>query len=232
MKQKLRLPLVTCLAYCSDEELNKAIDYPREQVRVLGEHQEGQGNRIRLTNKQRMRVAAEAKRLSRKMPEQCTEMFTPDTIMWWYRQLVAKKYNGSQNRSSPRRPQITREIVDLVILFKRENPRWGYQKITDQIVYLGHKISKYNMKNLLIENGYDPEPDFTARSTWNEFIKSHWDIFSLPWSTLTMYFDDAVSIIIIIIMNACINPGEGPLSPSTALRILRRLPASNAWAAC
>lgn len=91
MKQKLWLPLVTCLAYCIDEELYKAIDYPREQVRVLGEHQEGQGNRIRLTNKQRMRVAAEAKRVSRKMPEQCTEMFTPDTIMRWYRQLVAKK---------------------------------------------------------------------------------------------------------------------------------------------
>ena len=35
MKQKLWLPLVTCLAYCIDKELYKAIDYLREQVRVL-----------------------------------------------------------------------------------------------------------------------------------------------------------------------------------------------------
>jgi hypothetical protein len=28
----------------------------------------------------------------------------------------------------------------------------------------------------LIENGYDPEPDLTVRSTWHEFIKSHWEV--------------------------------------------------------
>jgi hypothetical protein len=95
MKQKLWLPVITCLAYCIDKELYKAIDYLREQVRVLVEHQENQGNRIRLTNRQRMRVAAKAKRLSRKMLERCTELFTVDTINRWYRELVAQKYDGS-----------------------------------------------------------------------------------------------------------------------------------------
>ena len=176
MKQKLWLPVITCLAYCIDKELYKAIDYLREQVRVLVEEQENQGNRIRLTNRQRMRVAAKARRRNRKMLEQCTELFTMDAIMWWYRQLVAKKCDGSQNRSAPGRPQITEEIVNLVIRFKQENPRWGYQKITDQIVYLGHKISKSSVKNILIENGYDPEPDLTVKSTWHEFINSLWDV--------------------------------------------------------
>ena len=83
MKQKLWLTLVTCLAYCIDEELYKAIDYLREQVRVLLEHQEKEDRRILLSNSQRMRVAAKAKRLSRKMLEQCTELFTPDTVMRW-----------------------------------------------------------------------------------------------------------------------------------------------------
>ncbi|MBL7189830.1 MAG: transposase [Phycisphaerae bacterium] len=176
MKQKLWLTLVTCLAYCIDKELYKAIDYLREQVRVLVEHQEKQDKRIILTYSQRMRVAAKAKRLSRKMLERCTELFTSDTIIRWYRKLSAEKYDGSQNRASPGRPQIDQEIVNLVIRFKEENPRWGYQKITDQIVYLGYKISKSSVKNILIENGYDPEPDLTVRSTWHEFIKSHWDV--------------------------------------------------------
>jgi len=70
----------------------------------------------------------------------------------------------------------TQEIVNLVIRFKEENPRWGYQKIRDQIVCLGYKISKSSVKNILIENGYDPEPDLTVRSTWHEFIKSHWEV--------------------------------------------------------
>ena len=32
------------------------------------------------------------------------------------------------------------------------------------------------MKDILIEHGYDPEPDLTVRSTWHEFIRSHWDV--------------------------------------------------------
>ncbi len=55
-----KLPVITCLACCIDRELYKAIDYLREQVRVLVEQQENQGNRTRLTNRQRMRVAAKA----------------------------------------------------------------------------------------------------------------------------------------------------------------------------
>ena len=152
MKEKLWLTLITCLAYCIDKELYKAIDYLREQVRVLVEQQEKQNRRILLTNSQRMRVAAKAKRLSRKMLDQCTELFTPGTIMRWYRELISEKYDGSQNRTYAGRPPITQEIVNLVIRFKEENPRWGYQKIRDQVVYLGYAICKSSVKNILIEN--------------------------------------------------------------------------------
>ncbi|MFC1677358.1 helix-turn-helix domain-containing protein [Planctomycetota bacterium] len=129
MKQKLWLTLVGCIAYCIDKELYKAIDYLREQVRVLVEHQEKQNKRIILTNCQRMRIAAKAKRLSRKMLEQCTELFTPDTVIGWYNKLIAEKYDGSCNRGKVGRPPISPEIVKLVIKLKKENPRWGYQKI-------------------------------------------------------------------------------------------------------
>ena len=61
MKQRLWLTVATYLAYCIDKELYKAIDYLREQVRVLVEQQEKQKKRILLTNRQRMRVAAKAK---------------------------------------------------------------------------------------------------------------------------------------------------------------------------
>jgi len=176
MEQKFWITLVTYLAYCIDKELYKAIDYLREQVRVLVEQQEKQNKRILLTNSQRMRIAAKAKKLSRKMLEKCTVLFTPDTILGWYRNLIAEKYNGSENRGKVGRPQISQEMVNLVIRFKEENPRWGYQKITDQLVYLKYNISKSTVKNILIENGYDPEPDLTVKTTWWEFIKSHWDV--------------------------------------------------------
>ncbi len=46
--------MMTCLAYCLDKELWKAIEYLKEQVRVLKEQQE-KDKRILLSNHQRMR---------------------------------------------------------------------------------------------------------------------------------------------------------------------------------
>ena len=40
MKRHLWLTVVTCLAYCLDQELWKAIDYLKEQVKILKEQQE------------------------------------------------------------------------------------------------------------------------------------------------------------------------------------------------
>ena len=93
-----------------------------------------------------------------------------------YNKLIAQKYDGSKNSTKVGRPRITDEIIALVIKFKEENPRWGYQKITDQIIYIGFQISKSSVKNILIENGLNPEPDLIIKSTWNEFLSSHWDV--------------------------------------------------------
>jgi putative transposase len=55
-------------------------------------------------------------------------------------------------------------------------PYGGYTRIKDYIVYLGYKIGETTVKNILIEAGYDPEPDRTCKTTWKEFIKSHWSV--------------------------------------------------------
>jgi len=175
MKENLWLALVTCLAYCVDKELWKAIEYLKEQVLVLKEQQE-KDKRILLNDHQRIRLSAKAKRLTRRLLEETTVLFTPDTILGWYRKLIAQKYDGSKNCKNPGRPKISQEITDLVIRFKEENPHWGYTRIRDYIVHLGHKIGETTVKNILIENGYDPEPDFTRKTTWKEFIKSHWNV--------------------------------------------------------
>ena len=63
-----------------------------------------------------------------------------------------------------------------MIRFKEENPHWDYTRIRDFIVHLGHKIGETTVKNTLLEHGFDPEPDRTRKTTWKEFIKSHWDV--------------------------------------------------------
>jgi len=175
MKENLWLTLVTCLAYCVDKELWKAIDYLKEQVQVLKEQQE-KDKRILLNDQQRIRLAAKAKRLTRELLEATTALFTPETVLGWYRKLIAQKYDGSENCRNPGRPKISQEISDLVIRFKKENPHWGYTRIKDYIVHLGYKIGETTVKNILLENGLDPEPDLTRKTTWKKSIKSHWNV--------------------------------------------------------
>ena len=47
--------------------------------------------------------------------------------MRWYRQRVAKKFDGSQQRKpGPGRPRVDEEIEALVIRIAREKPSYGY----------------------------------------------------------------------------------------------------------
>ena len=128
MKQKVWIMLITYLAYCIDKELYKAIDYLKEQVYVLKEHQE-KDKRILLNNTQRRRLAAKAKKLTRKLLEETTILFTPDTVLGWYRKLISQKYDGSENRKKVGRPNINRTIICWILKIKSENMHWGSQKI-------------------------------------------------------------------------------------------------------
>ncbi|MHB0946577.1 MAG: integrase core domain-containing protein [Sedimentisphaerales bacterium] len=175
MKQKLWLTIITCLAsYCIDKELYKAIEYLKEQVRVLKELQE-KDKRILLNDDQRMRLARKAKELTRKLLEETSLLFSPDTILGWYRKLIAKKYDGSAyTHKKVGRPNTYINTVRWVLKIKPENTSWGTQKICDCLNNLGFDIPRTTVRNILVANGYDPEPN--RKTTWKQFLKTHWNV--------------------------------------------------------
>src|SRR5262249_45041811 len=59
--------------------------------------------RLRLSNPQRSTLAEIGKRLGRKALEQVACVAKPDTILAWYRRLIAQKFDGSRQRSYPGR---------------------------------------------------------------------------------------------------------------------------------
>jgi hypothetical protein len=63
------------------------------------------GKRLRFTDAQRRRLARKAKALGRRRLCELSPIVTPDTLLRWYRELVAQKYGGSAKRS-PGRPRI------------------------------------------------------------------------------------------------------------------------------
>ena len=124
----------------------EVIDYLLEENRVLRE-QLG-GRRLRLTNDQRRRLAAKGKLLGRAALRKFAGIVTPDTILRWYRQLIAKKYDGSKRRG-PGRPRTQKDIADLVITMANANPRWGYTGIRGAMRNLGHEIGRNTIKRIL-----------------------------------------------------------------------------------
>ena len=168
------------------------IDYLQEENRALREQMGGK--RLRLTDQQRRRLAVRAKRVGRKGLSQIETLVTPDTLLRWHRQLIAKKYDGSKRRR-PGRPRTAVEIRDLVLRMARDNPRWGYTRIRGALFNVGHEIGRNTIKRILLENGFDPVR--RRGMSWETFLKAHWgaiaatDFFSVEvvkWTGLTRYF--------------------------------------------
>jgi hypothetical protein len=81
--------------------------------------------------------------MGRRALEQVACVAKPNTILAWYRRLVAQKFDGSRQRSYPGRPPVQHEIVELVVQMARENPGWGYDRIVGALANLGHVVSDH-----------------------------------------------------------------------------------------
>jgi hypothetical protein len=147
------------------------IEYLQEENRVLREHVGKR--RLRFTEGQRRRLAAKAKAISRKGLFEIGALVTPDMLLRWYRELIAKKYDGSKFRKAGR-PKTAAEIEQLIIRMARDNPRWGYTRIRGALYNLGHEIGRNTIKRILLENGFDPAPLRKQGMSWETFLKAHW----------------------------------------------------------
>jgi hypothetical protein len=78
------------------------IDYLQEENRVL--RQQLGGQRLRLGDDQRRRLAVKAKKLARRVLREVATIVTPETLVAWHRKLIAQKYDGSRQRGPGRPP--------------------------------------------------------------------------------------------------------------------------------
>jgi hypothetical protein len=81
------------------------IEYLLEENRLL--RAERGSRRLQLTDDQRRRLPVKGKTLGRRRLGGIAGIVTPDTILRWYRRLVAKKYAGSK-KGVPDRPAPSR----------------------------------------------------------------------------------------------------------------------------
>jgi putative transposase len=165
---RLRILLVA-LAGCVNRHQLDVIAYLREENRVLKEQLDGR--RVRLTDAQRRRLAVNGHRLGRRVLGQVATLVTPDTILRWHRDLVARKWTTARRRVG--RPAVLAEIRRLIVRMARENPSWGYRRIQGALQNLNHRVARSTVAAILRAHGIGPVPE--RPTSWRTFLAAHWD---------------------------------------------------------
>jgi putative transposase len=135
----------------------------RHQVAVLRR----QVHRPDLNDGDRLLLAV----LSRHLPRRSWKVFfvTPATLLRWHRDLVARKWTYPRKRSG--RPSTRKDIRDAVLRLARENPGWGYQRISGELAGAGIRVSPSTVRDILKRAGLDPAPR-RAGPSWGQFLKA------------------------------------------------------------
>jgi putative transposase len=164
---------VRILAYITgtvDQELLLRNEYLAAENRILKAQLK---TPLRLTDAERMTLAEIAHRLGRKALEDVANVVKPDTLLGWYRRLIARKFDGSKSRRYPGRPRIDHEIEQWVVRMAQDNSDWGYDRIVGAMANLGYRLSDQTVGNILQRHGVPPAPERKRTTTWADFIRAH-----------------------------------------------------------
>jgi putative transposase len=126
-----------------------------------------QAARPRLTRADRALLAA----LSRSMRRAAWSCFsvTPDTLLRWHRQLIARRWTFSH--TGPGRPPLKSSLRTMILRLARENPHWGYRRIAGELKGAGVHVSATSVRKVLLEGGLQPAPE-RPRSSWRTFLRA------------------------------------------------------------
>jgi len=183
--------LLVALAGWLNSRQEEAVAYLVEENRTL-RAQLG-GRRLSLTDDQRRRLAVLGHRLGRALLRAVATIVTPDTILRWHRQLVARKWTAAHRRAG--RAGVLREIRQLVVRMAEENPSWGYTRIQGALKHVGHRVGRSTIARILKARGLRPAPE--RLTSWQTFHRAHWgaiagaDFFTTEvwtWRGLVTYY--------------------------------------------
>jgi putative transposase len=144
----LRLLLLTITGWLDRRE-REALAYLIDENRLF-RRQIGR-RRLRLTDDDRRRLAIRAYRLGREALREVATIVTPDTLLRWHRQLVARKWTYPGRRTGRR--GVLAEIRQLVVRMAEENPTWGYSRIQGALKNLGHHLGRSTVARILKPRG-------------------------------------------------------------------------------
>lgn len=162
--------LMASLLGAITEGTSLRLEYVLAENRILRKQIPGG---VKLGDADRRKLAQLGKRLGKKVLAEIGSIFSPDTILGWYRRLIAKKFDGSRKKRGPGRPRTPAVVQQLVLRFARENRSWGYGRIAGALANVGYEVSFQTVGNILKKHGVEPVPTRKRGTSWAEFVRSH-----------------------------------------------------------
>src|SRR5437763_10221411 len=109
-------------------------EYLAAENRILRTHLPA---RIRLSDPERSTLAEIGKRLGRAALQQVACVAKPDTILAWYRRLIARTFDGSKFRASAGGPRIAPDVEARMVRFACKNAGWRYYRVVEGLARRG-----------------------------------------------------------------------------------------------
>ena len=125
--------------------------------------------RLRFADAEPRLLAQKGKPLGRELLAEMASLATPETILRWYREQVAAKYDGSPTRGGPGRPAARGDKVTLLLTMARENPSWGYTRLRGALENLRTDLGRSTIQRILTEHRHRARSAPGRTMPWKTF---------------------------------------------------------------
>jgi len=91
----------------------------------------------------------------------------PETVVKWHKEGFRLYWRWKSKTRRVGRPQIDKEIRELITRISRENPLWGVPRIQSELRLLGFEVAESTVAKYRIKVAKPPS------QTWKTFLKNH-----------------------------------------------------------
>jgi transposase InsO family protein len=147
----------------------------------------------------------------------------PETVISWHRKGFRLYWTWKSRHARPGRPDIPREVRDLIRKISLANPLWGAPRIHGELLKLGIELSQATVAKYMVRHRKPPS------QTWRTFLNNHArdlvsvDFFTVPTIRFRMLF---VFVVLALHRRRVVhfNVTEHPTAAWTARQIVQAFP--------
>jgi putative transposase len=108
--------------------------------------------------------------LARHLPhwKQALLILKPATLLYWHREAF-RLFWKFKTRIRRGRPQLTKELIQLIQQMAKDNPLWGAERIRGELLKLGIRVAKHTIQTYMRRTRTPHVPT----QEWSTFLKNH-----------------------------------------------------------